>query len=282
MSDRMIPDVTYPLDGGLRAASPRVLVGLALSLGLALTACGGEESPGADQDAAGQDAADQDPADASTDDGEQSGEHETSAEPFASADLADAVGNEVGEVTFSEVDAGVLVEVQVQDLESGFRGFHIHEHGACEPQSTNDDGDIGDFLSAGGHLPGEGEEDHGLVEGEEAPETDDAEGAEEAEAPDGDPQDAEDVQAGADHPGHAGDLPNLLVAQDGTARMSVVTDRLDPELLLEGDGTAVIIHAGADNHANIPERYAPQGPDEETRGAGDAGERSACGVVEGS
>jgi Cu-Zn family superoxide dismutase len=40
-----------------------------------------------------------------------------------------------------------------------------------------------------------------------------------------------------------------------------------------------MVHAGPDNFANIPERYAPAGPDEMTRSTGDSGGRIACGVV---
>ena len=83
---------------------------------------------------------------------------------------------------------------------------------------------------------------------------------------------------GADHADHAGDLPNLLVMADGTASMRVVTDRASVADLLDGDGTAIIIHADPDNHAHIPERYADE-PDEDTLATGDAGARIACGVV---
>ncbi|MCU0497774.1 MAG: superoxide dismutase family protein [Anaerolineae bacterium] len=80
------------------------------------------------------------------------------------------------------------------------------------------------------------------------------------------------------HPDHAGDLPPLLVNRDGTAYFSVETDRFTLADLFDADGSAVIIHANADNFANIPERYG--GPDEETLKAGDSGERIVCGVIE--
>jgi len=83
---------------------------------------------------------------------------------------------------------------------------------------------------------------------------------------------------GKDHPYHAGDLPNLLVKKDGQAYMEVTTDRFRVKELFKGDGTALIIHADPDNHANIPERYAPQ-PDKDTLATGDAGGRIACGVI---
>ena len=69
------------------------------------------------------------------------------------------------------------------------------------------------------------------------------------------------------------------MTEDGTARIMTLTDRLDRDLLLDDDGSAVMIHENSDNLANIPERYAPDGPDEETRNAGDGGSRVACGVV---
>lgn len=67
---------------------------------------------------------------------------------------------------------------------------------------------------------------------------------------------------------HAGDLPNLYVAADGTARVDVFTDAatLDaglPHSLFDADGSAVIIHERADTYG-------------EDAGAGG---RVACGVI---
>ena len=45
-------------------------------------------------------------------------------------------------------------------------------------------------------------------------------------------------------------------------------------------GRALIVHAGPDNYANIPTRYAAGGPDATTLATGDAGGRAACGVIE--
>jgi superoxide dismutase, Cu-Zn family len=83
---------------------------------------------------------------------------------------------------------------------------------------------------------------------------------------------------GANHGDHAGDLPSLLVMDDGSARLQVVTDRFSIRELLAGDGSALMVHSDRDNFANIPERYG--GPDAETLSTGDAGSRVACGVIE--
>ena len=159
------------------------------------------------------------------------------------ARLVDAGGAEVGTVTLSEDDEGTQVSVEATGLPPGFHGFHVHAVGVCEPDSVSpaDPSMTGDFLSAGGHL-GAAEADHGQ---------------------------------------HAGDLPVLYVGQSGTGDLTAVTDALALADLTDDDGSAVMVHAGPDNYANVPERYAPAGPDEMTRNTGDAGGRIACGVVEG-
>jgi superoxide dismutase, Cu-Zn family len=93
------------------------------------------------------------------------------------------------------------------------------------------------------------------------------------------------------HGAHAGDFPVLLVRSSGRAEAKFVTDRFKLSELFDEDGSAVIVHAGRDNYANIPattptgnERYHSHtedvfGPDSATRATGDAGDRFACGVV---
>ena len=83
----------------------------------------------------------------------------------------------------------------------------------------------------------------------------------------------------ANHPGHAGDQPVLLVNGDGFASASFATSRYRLSDLFDADGSAFIIHASADNYANIPTRYSATGPDQMTLNTGDAGGRIACGVI---
>jgi Cu-Zn family superoxide dismutase len=86
---------------------------------------------------------------------------------------------------------------------------------------------------------------------------------------------------GNTHPAHSGDMPVLLINVDGTGEARFKTDRFGIEDLFDADGSALIIHAGPDNYANIPTRYSATGPDATTLATGDAGGRVACGVVLG-
>ncbi len=92
------------------------------------------------------------------------------------------------------------------------------------------------------------------------------------------------------HGAHGGDLPPLFVLRDGTAKVRFDTDALTLAGLLDadGDGSALIVHAGPDNLANVPAVYHSHvpdsssttfGPNAATLATGDAGARVACGVV---
>lgn len=147
---------------------------------------------------------------------------------------------------FANGYATITVETTGQGgLAPGFHGVHIHSVGKCEANSVSPTGGApGDFLSAGGHFQAPGHT--------------------------GDPE--------------SGDLTSLQVRKDGAALLVTTTDAFTKDQLLAGAGTAIVIHAGADNFGNIPsDRYnqvngAP-GPDQTTMSTGDAGKRVACGVI---
>jgi Cu-Zn family superoxide dismutase len=152
----------------------------------------------------------------------------------------------IAEFDFTSSHVTVRIEtVAVGVLAPGFHGVHIHKVGKCESNSVAPTGGPpGDFMSAGGHFQAAGH------------------AAEPA----------------------SGDLTSLEVRSDGTGMLLTTTDAFTMDDLMAGEKTAIIIHAGADNFANIPpDRYnqvngAP-GPDQMTMSTGDAGKRVACGVI---
>ncbi|WP_280398711.1 superoxide dismutase[Cu-Zn] [Nocardia carnea] len=84
---------------------------------------------------------------------------------------------------------------------------------------------------------------------------------------------------GPEHHPAAGDMTALQVGKDGTGRLVTTTDSITVDQIT---GKAVILHAGPDNFANIPNRYQAggvPGPDAETLSTGDSGPRIACGVI---
>jgi len=65
---------------------------------------------------------------------------------------------------------------------------------------------------------------------------------------------------------HMGDLPNLVVGADGTAKSFVtVSAQLDIARVFDTDGTAVVIHDKIDDYRTDP--------------SGNSGGRIACGVI---
>lgn len=177
--------------------------------------------------------------------GAEAGPAET---PSVSTHLKAPDGTQVAIAKFEFANGYATVTIETTAngvLEPGFHGVHVHKVGKCEPNSVAPTGGApGDFLSAGGHFQ---------------------------------------------VPGHAGqpasgDLTSLQVRKDGSGTMVTTTDAFAMEDLLTGQKTAIIIHADADNFANIPaERYrqinGTPGPDETTMSTGDAGKRVACGVI---
>jgi len=143
----------------------------------------------------------------------------------ASAVLKDAQGTEVGQATLTTTPSGLLISLDLTAIPAGEHAFHIHAVGKCEPPK---------FESAGPHFNPDATK-HGLMN---------------PEGP------------------HAGDMPNLHVPEGGKLQIEVLnpTVTLSAEsALLDEDGSAVVIHAGADDYKTDP--------------AGNAGDRIACGVI---
>jgi Cu-Zn family superoxide dismutase len=68
---------------------------------------------------------------------------------------------------------------------------------------------------------------------------------------------------------HLGDLPNLIVGDDGKVKAELIAQHVqlsdDPQALLKKGGTAIVIHQNAD--------------DDHTQPSGDAGGRIACAEI---
>jgi len=150
----------------------------------------------------------------------------TSPPPSAGVTLRDANGREVGNAVLVQEDGGVRVLLDVKGLTPGTKAVHVHEVGRCDPPS---------FESAGAHFnPTRAE--HGL------------------ENPRGP---------------HAGDLPNLTVDATGQGHLEFTATRVNLKQgaasLLDGSGTALIVHESPDDMRTDP--------------TGNSGPRIACGVV---
>jgi len=144
----------------------------------------------------------------------------------AKAPLKDATGKDVGTVDLIQTPHGVLLKLSLKGIPAGEHAFHVHAVGKCEPP----------FTSAGGHFNPGGRK-HGM------------------EAADG---------------AHAGDMPNLHVPGSGELVVEVANPAVSlvkgqPNSVFDADGSAIVIHAGADDYKTDP--------------AGNAGDRIACGVI---
>ena len=145
---------------------------------------------------------------------------QTTAEnaPTATAEMINAQGEAIGTATFTETPNGVLIRAELQGLEPGEHGYHIHQTGQCDAQ--------GGFETAGGHFnPGEAE--HGFM----------MEGGPHA----GDMPNqfvAEDGKLNL----NVINTAITLGESDGQERHSVFDD----------DGSALVIHAGQDDYESQP------------------------------
>jgi Cu-Zn family superoxide dismutase len=70
---------------------------------------------------------------------------------------------------------------------------------------------------------------------------------------------------------HAGDMPNITVAADGSADVQILNtavtlEKGKPNSVFDADGTSLVVHSGPDDYKSDP--------------AGNSGSRIACGVVQ--
>lgn len=154
------------------------------------------------------------------------GHHEAEADHSHIA-IIDREGKQTGSLVLEETPNGVLISAAVTGLLPGEHGFHIHEKGICDPAEG--------FASAGGHYAPRSNQ-HGIK-----------------------------MAAGP----HAGDMPNQFAGNDGALRATVLNGAVTLgkgfNSLMDADGSALVIHAGADDYVSAP--------------SGDAGSRLACAVI---
>ncbi|MFC0684699.1 superoxide dismutase family protein [Novosphingobium clariflavum] len=147
--------------------------------------------------------------------------------PVLRAEVVGVDGKPLGTVSVQQTPAGVLVTTDLKGLPEGDHGFHFHEKGLCDA--------AGKFASAGGHFTA-GDPVHGLMS-----------------------------MGGP----HGGDMPNQHVGPDGVLKVQVlntgVTIAPGSKSIVDADGTALVIHANADDYTSQP--------------AGNAGGRIACAVL---
>jgi Cu-Zn family superoxide dismutase len=146
--------------------------------------------------------------------------------PGASAEIRDARGAPKAFAGLIPDGNRVRVEINASGMAPGVYGAHIHTTGRCDPPG---------FESAGGHWNPTARK-HGTQN----------------------PQGR-----------HAGDLPNLQIGANGVGRLvySVESATLQggAHPLLDADGAAIVLHAGADDYRTDP--------------SGNSGTRIACGVI---
>lgn len=145
--------------------------------------------------------------------------------------LKTGAGASAGFATLTEGPNGVLLRIEAKGLTPGWHGVHFHEKADCSKS---------DFTSAGGHVHGKATMVHGLLN------------------PDAN---------------EAGDLPNLFVNAQGQGMAEMFSSYVSfsgaggREALKDKDGSALVIHAAADDHRTQP--------------IGGAGARVACGAITG-
>lgn len=147
---------------------------------------------------------------------------------LAAATLQGANGLPAGTALITAAGDAVTLNVAAAGIAPGPHGIHLHMIGNCTAPG---------FTSAGGHLNPGGHQ-HGT-----------------------------DNPAGS----HLGDLPNIVLASSGAGTLSTTlrgTRAAIEAALFDADGTALVIHASADDYRTDP--------------TGNSGGRIACGVLKRS
>lgn len=152
----------------------------------------------------------------------------TQAEESAKAEFINIDGRRIGWADLVAAPNGVLINAYLSGLSTGAHGFHIHEVGKCNVA----DG----FRSAGGHFAAR-DQSHGYLHSRKV---------------------------------HLGDMPNQFVQGDGILRVELFNPNVSlgpgETSLFDSDGSAIVVHANADDYKSQP--------------AGNAGSRIACAVIE--
>jgi Cu-Zn family superoxide dismutase len=126
---------------------------------------------------------------------------------------ADGVGSKVGTITIRQTKDGVELGIDLSGLTPGEHGFHLHEHGSCDP--ADKEGKKTSGQSAGAHWDPDGTKAH----------------------------------KGPGGGGHKGDLPKLTVPESGKVKTKVSVAGLT---LADLAGKSLMIHAGGDNYSDAP------------------------------
>jgi len=164
--------------------------------------------------------------------------------PLATATFKTQDSADAGTADLSEGPEGVVIRVTASGLTPGWHAIHFHETGDCSDEGYKKSGSHVQHLqvpegSITAELLGPEKKRHGLLN---------------PEGPD------------------SGDLPNIYAAADGTVNAELYSDRVtlsDAEsraMLVDEDGSALVIHEGPDDHMSQP--------------IGGAGARVACAVIE--